>query len=79
MSFDRWDTPQHVLVDDPEGDPDVSTIWPGKCLRYILSLVNPNHGMIGKDYSNPRILDFHALNKPDEDMYDRSKIPRMPW
>jgi phospholipase D1/2 len=35
--------------------------------------------MPGKDYSNPRILDFHTLNKPHEDMYDRGKIPRMPW
>jgi hypothetical protein len=35
--------------------------------------------MAGKDYSNPRVVDFHALNKPFEDMYDRSKIPRMPW
>ncbi|CDO70864.1 hypothetical protein BN946_scf184801.g57 [Trametes cinnabarina] len=60
--FGRWDTPQHVLVDDPEPGPDgPEYIWPGK------------------DYSNPRILDFHALNKPHEDMYDRSKIPRMPW
>ena len=33
----------------------------------------------GKDYSNPRILDFHTLNRPQEDMYDRAKIPRMPW
>ncbi|KAJ7600958.1 phospholipase D [Mycena floridula] len=33
----------------------------------------------GKDYSNPRISDFHTLNKPEEDMYDRSKVPRMPW
>ncbi|KAF9013434.1 hypothetical protein BDQ17DRAFT_1343417 [Cyathus striatus] len=33
----------------------------------------------GKDYSNPRIADFCNLNKPEEDMYDRSKIPRMPW
>ncbi|PPR05355.1 hypothetical protein CVT24_007969 [Panaeolus cyanescens] len=33
----------------------------------------------GKDYSNPRISDFHNLNKPEEDMYDRTKIPRMPW
>ena len=33
----------------------------------------------GKDYSNPRVLDFHTLNKPEEDMYDRTKIPRMPW
>lgn len=33
----------------------------------------------GKDYSNARISDFHTLNKPQEDMYDRTKIPRMPW
>ncbi|KAI0301100.1 hypothetical protein B0F90DRAFT_1810149 [Multifurca ochricompacta] len=33
----------------------------------------------GKDYSNGRIMDFHTLTKPEEDMYDRSKIPRMPW
>ncbi|KAF8073861.1 phospholipase D [Lyophyllum atratum] len=33
----------------------------------------------GKDYSNPRLSDFYNLHKPEEDMYDRSKIPRMPW
>ncbi|KAF6757522.1 hypothetical protein DFP72DRAFT_758222, partial [Ephemerocybe angulata] len=33
----------------------------------------------GKDYSNPRVSDFHTLNKPEEDMYDRTKVPRMPW
>lgn len=60
--FGRWDTPQHVLVDDPDPDSD-----------------EPEHIWPGKDYSNPRILDFHTLNKPDDDMYDRSKIPRMPW
>lgn len=35
--------------------------------------------IIGKDYSNARVGDFHTLNKPGEDMYDRGKIPRMPW
>ncbi|TBU47403.1 phospholipase D [Dichomitus squalens] len=60
--FGRWDTPQHVLVDDPEAESDGGDhIWPGK------------------DYSNPRVSDFHTLNKPFDDMYDRSKIPRMPW
>jgi phospholipase D1/2 len=34
---------------------------------------------LGKDYSNPRIQDFYNLSHPEEDMYDRSKIPRMPW
>ncbi|KAF9267545.1 phospholipase D [Marasmius fiardii PR-910] len=33
----------------------------------------------GKDYSNPRVSDFFTLNKPEEDMYDRTKVPRMPW
>ncbi|KAF8272777.1 hypothetical protein EI94DRAFT_1717370 [Lactarius quietus] len=33
----------------------------------------------GKDYSNARITDFHNLAKPEEDMHDRSRIPRMPW
>ncbi|KAJ3937597.1 MAG: hypothetical protein NXY57DRAFT_1089628 [Lentinula lateritia] len=59
LCFGRWDTSQHVLIDDP--DTDQSQIWPGK------------------DYSNPRVSDFFTLNKPEEDMYDRSRIPRMPW
>ncbi|KAF8964181.1 hypothetical protein BDZ97DRAFT_1731107 [Flammula alnicola] len=33
----------------------------------------------GKDYSNPRMSDFFNLNKPEEDMYDRTKVARMPW
>lgn len=61
LCFGRWDTPQHVIVDDPELSADKTEIWPGK------------------DYSNPRVLDFHALNKPFEDMYDRTKVARMPW
>ncbi|EEB89741.1 hypothetical protein MPER_12129, partial [Moniliophthora perniciosa FA553] len=40
LCFGRWDTPQHALIDDPDGQPQ---IW------------------------------------PDEDMYDRTKVPRMPW
>ncbi|KAI0771162.1 phospholipase D [Trametes elegans] len=60
--FGRWDTPQHILVDDPGPEQEGGEpIWPGK------------------DYSNPRVLDFHTLNKPLEDMYDRTKVPRMPW
>ncbi|KAJ6508950.1 phospholipase D [Mycena sanguinolenta] len=61
LCFGRWDTPQHVLVDDCDPESEQSEIWPGK------------------DYSNPRLADFHTLHKPDEDMYDRAKVPRMPW
>ncbi|KAJ7696033.1 phospholipase D [Mycena rosella] len=61
LCFGRWDTPQHVIIDDVDAGGEHSEIWPGK------------------DYSNPRLSDFHTLNKPEEDMYDRTKIPRMPW
>ncbi|KAI5121406.1 hypothetical protein M0805_003178 [Coniferiporia weirii] len=62
LCFGRWDTPQHVLIDDPDpSDENATQIWPGK------------------DYSNARISDFFTLNKPYEDMYNRQKIPRMPW
>ena len=33
----------------------------------------------GKDYSNPRVLDFFKLDEPYGEMYDRTKVPRMPW
>ena len=70
LCFGRWDTPEHVLVDDKPGgfDEDLEgqmiddpQVWPGK------------------DYSNPRIRDFFELDKPYEDMYDRTQTPRMPW
>ncbi|KAG9016332.1 Phospholipase D1 [Tulasnella sp. 427] len=63
LCFGRWDTPQHILVDDGniEGADGSTQIWPGK------------------DYSNARVMDFHTLNKPHEDMYDRTKVARMPW
>jgi hypothetical protein len=77
--LDRWDTPQHVLVDDPEGDQETPKIWPGRCPCHAPEINYLTHKLIGKDYSNPRIIDFHTLNKPDDDMYDRSKVPRMPW
>ncbi|KAG9009262.1 Phospholipase D1 [Tulasnella sp. JGI-2019a] len=63
LCFGRWDTSQHILTDEGESN--------GK----------DGSAQIwhGKDYSNARVSDFHDLDKPDEDMYDRSKVPRMPW
>ncbi|KAG1829755.1 phospholipase D [Suillus variegatus] len=61
LCFGRWDTPQHVIVDDPELSADKTEIWPGK------------------DYSNPRVLDFHCAKQTFEDMYDRTRVARMPW
>ncbi|KAK9417974.1 putative phospholipase D [Seiridium unicorne] len=71
LCFGRWDTPQHSLTDDrPTGyEQDGETPK------------DADHCQLwpGKDYSNPRVLDFFRLNQPYEEMYDRSKVPRMPW
>jgi phospholipase D1/2 len=70
LCFGRWDTPQHTLIDDkPTG------FEPGEEPR------DADHCQLwpGKDYSNPRIQDFYALNKPYEEMYDRQRVARMPW
>ncbi|KAI8359820.1 hypothetical protein BD560DRAFT_449073 [Blakeslea trispora] len=63
--FGRWDTPTHAVIDDR--DPDLSP-----------DNQNPQVWP-GKDYSNPRIIDFHTLSKPFEDNQDRKTLPRMPW
>lgn len=70
LCFGRWDTPQHSVVDD-------------KLTGFELNDIpkDADHCQLwpGKDYSNPRVQDFYALDKPYEEMYDRTKIPRMPW
>ena len=70
LCFGRWDTPEHSLVDD-------------KLTGFELNEApkDADHCQLwpGKDYSNPRVQDFYALDKPYEEMYDRTKIPRMPW
>ncbi|KAF8323532.1 uncharacterized protein EI90DRAFT_3146978 [Cantharellus anzutake] len=76
MCFGRWDTPQHALVDDPQ---DMSQrIWPGMFFEFRKKekSVTP---WAGKDYANERVVEFHTLTKPYDDMFDRSKVPRMPW
>lgn len=46
----RWDTPQHVLVDDPEGGPDgAEYIWPGElsfaCFKVFVGLTPSRQGL----------------------------------
>lgn len=70
LCFGRWDTPHHPVVDDKLTGLEQSD-----------APKDADHCQLwpGKDYSNPRVQDFYALDKPYEEMYDRSKIPRMPW
>lgn len=73
LCFGRWDTPQHLLSDDkPTGfEPSEVQNVPRDAEHVQM--------FPGKDYSNPRVQDFFRLNMPYEEMYDRSKTPRMPW
>ncbi|KAL9610873.1 MAG: hypothetical protein Q9167_004447 [Letrouitia subvulpina] len=70
LCFGRWDTPQHTVADD-------------KLTGFEMSDMpkDADHCQLwpGKDYSNPRVQDFYALDKPYEEMYNRSQVPRMPW
>nr|XP_018262600.1 phospholipase D [Kwoniella dejecticola CBS 10117]OBR84758.1 phospholipase D [Kwoniella dejecticola CBS 10117] len=63
LCYGRWDTSQHILIDDEHTSPDGpdGPVWRGK------------------DYANERVMEYSSLDKPFEDMFDRSKVPRMPW
>ncbi|KAK5130280.1 hypothetical protein LTR08_002240 [Meristemomyces frigidus] len=71
LCFGRWDDPCHSLTDDKLTGFEVETDVPR----------DSEHCQVwpGKDYSNPRVQDFYALDRPYEEMYDRTKVPRMPW
>ena len=70
LCFGRWDSPQHRLHDDkPTGfELDDRPKDADNCQLWP-----------GKDYSNPRVQDFFSLREPYKEMYDRTKVPRMPW
>jgi len=70
LCFGRWDCPEHILVDDKPSGFDEGLEG---------QTVEDPQVWPGKDYSNPRIHDFFELDKPYEDMYDRTQTPRMPW
>lgn len=74
LCYGRYDTADHVVVDDSPIDfdkLDAETLTKDDFLNFRI--------FPGKDYSNPREKDFHDLDKPYEDLYDRNKVPRMPW
>ncbi|KAF4125672.1 phospholipase D1/2 [Geosmithia morbida] len=70
LCFGRWDCPQHPITDDKPTGFETTNVPKDAdhCQLYP-----------GKDYSNPRVQDFYKLHEPYAEMYDRSKVPRMPW
>jgi len=83
LCFGRWDTPAHVLVDDAE------MAQPGEATASRLgtdpALLGPSrdgaeaHVWPGQDYANERVMEWHTLSKPEQDLFSRTKFPRMPW
>ncbi|KIW09031.1 uncharacterized protein PV09_00924 [Verruconis gallopava] len=71
LCFGRWDLPSHPVVDDKPTGFEIDKNIPRDADNCQL--------WPGKDYSNPRVQDFFNLDQPYEEMYDREKIPRMPW
>ncbi|KAK4229344.1 putative phospholipase D1 [Podospora fimiseda] len=71
LCFGRWDCPQHPVTDDKPTGFEPSEYYPRDAEHCQL--------FPGKDYSNPRVADFSRLYEPYEEMYDRSRVPRMPW
>ncbi|CAH7667187.1 hypothetical protein PPACK8108_LOCUS1578 [Phakopsora pachyrhizi] len=74
LCFGRWDSPGHVLIDDSPGGLELIESVDPRSLEAENCQIWP-----GKDYSNQRVSDFFNLSRPDEDMYDRDKVPRQPW
>lgn len=85
LCFGRYDTPAHVLVDDAlyykregesESDHGLSS-KPG----YLGPVKDGREAHIwpGQDYANERVMEWHTLSKPAEDLFARDKFPRMPW
>lgn len=72
LCYGRWDTPDHVLSDDAP-----KPFFNGQ--ESDEELLQNTQMWPGKDYSNARNKDFFKLDSPYEDMYDRQKVPRMPW
>ncbi|KAK4166516.1 putative phospholipase D1 [Cladorrhinum sp. PSN259] len=71
LCFGRWDCPQHPVTDDKPTGFEPTVDHPRDAEHCQL--------FPGKDYSNPRVADFSRLYEPYEEMYDRSRVPRMPW
>ena len=76
LCFGRWDTPGHALVDDYQGDD--AQPQPPTFIGPVKDGVEANVWP-GQDYANERVMEWHTLSRPEEDLFPRDKFPRMPW
>ncbi|KAE8233696.1 hypothetical protein CF326_g1260 [Tilletia indica] len=84
LCFGRYDTAAHALVDDAEIGKDEHD-EPLEPQGSDAGLLGPSRGGVeahiwpGQDYANERVIEWHTLSKPEEDLFPRDKYPRMPW
>ncbi|KAK0564052.1 Phospholipase D1 [Tilletia horrida] len=84
LCFGRYDTAAHVLVDDAEIGKDEHQ-EPLEPSGVDPDLLGPSrsgeeaHIWPGQDYANERVIEWHTLSKPEQDLFARDKYPRMPW
>ncbi|CAD6983616.1 unnamed protein product [Tilletia controversa] len=84
LCFGRYDTAAHALVDDAEIGKDEHA-EPLEPQGSDPNLFGPSRGGVeahiwpGQDYANERVIEWHTLSKPEQDLFPRDKYPRMPW
>ncbi|PWN28305.1 phospholipase D [Jaminaea rosea] len=80
LCFGRYDTPAHVLVDDVDADYNDDA---GVKSEHLLGPATEDgreaHIWPGQDYANERVAEWSDLTKPAQDLFDRTRFPRMPW
>lgn len=85
LCFGRYDTPAHTLVDDAywhkrDGETDAD-LGLSNAPGFLGPVKDGREAHIwpGQDYANERVMEWHNLSKPAEDLFARDKFPRMPW
>lgn len=79
LCFGRYDTPAHVLVDDLDVDYQKGDHKDENLLGPANKDGKEAHIWPGQDYANERVAEWSDLTKPAEDLFDRTRFPRMPW
>ncbi|PWN18006.1 phospholipase D [Microstroma glucosiphilum] len=79
LCFGRYDTAAHVLVDDVETDYQEGNHHAKELLGPPTKDGKEAHVWPGQDYANERVAEWSDLTKPAQDLFDRTKFPRMPW
>ncbi|UZJ56005.1 hypothetical protein CBS101457_005325 [Exobasidium rhododendri] len=83
LCFGRWDTPTHLLTDNHVNQ--ISQEDKGSMPSHDETLLGPGvngkefYIWPGQDFANERVVEWSDLTKPENDLFDREKSPRMPW